>query len=142
MTETQARPGAPGPRTRQYQQRADKHQLDQLDRNGPLCQSGDYDPELWFPVDHARATPAQRVCADCPARRACLEYALVHGEDYGVWGGLSEYQRFQLRRSLVRAVRVRTGQRHLDGTPELTDALDRHAADYDPATDTQHRKGA
>jgi WhiB family redox-sensing transcriptional regulator len=60
----------------------------------------DSDPDLFFPT---RGGPdvtayAKAVCATCPVRTECLEYAVVHEERYGVWGGLSPKE----RRPLVR----------------------------------------
>ena len=36
---------------------------------------------------------AKRICADCPVKEPCLEYALEQRIDHGVWGGTSERQR-------------------------------------------------
>ena len=36
---------------------------------------------------------AKRICETCSERTPCLEYALVHRIDHGVWGGTSERQR-------------------------------------------------
>lgn len=62
-------------------------------------------PALFFP-DGERADVAvedvrraKAVCAGCPVRAACLEFALVTHQDYGVWGGTSESERYQLRRA-------------------------------------------
>lgn len=55
------------------------------------------DPELFFPERGESSFEARNVCADCPLRQPCLEYALAHKE-YGVWGGTSERQRQRLRR--------------------------------------------
>jgi WhiB family transcriptional regulator, redox-sensing transcriptional regulator len=49
--------------------------------------------DLWFPERGEPAGPAKRVCMTCPVRASCLEYALVHHENHGVWGGLSEHER-------------------------------------------------
>lgn len=39
---------------------------------------------------------AKAVCARCPVRRECLEYAITNREPFGVWGGLTEHQRREL----------------------------------------------
>lgn len=68
----------------------------------PACAG--MDPDLFFP--HALATRelefAKRVCAGCPVREVCLQDALDRGEQYGVWGGLSEDERRSLRRRAAR----------------------------------------
>ncbi|MEW2516705.1 WhiB family transcriptional regulator [Actinacidiphila alni] len=61
------------------------------------------DPELFFPVGTAgparlQVQKAQRICAGCPVREVCLEYALDIGESAGVWGGASEEERRSLKR--------------------------------------------
>jgi len=38
-------------------------------------------------------------------RGECLEYALVNGEKFGIWGGLSERERRRLRRARAQANR-------------------------------------
>jgi WhiB family redox-sensing transcriptional regulator len=50
---------------------------------------------------------ARRVCADCPVRDVCLEYALDHHIEHGVWGGASERarRRMALRRGGVRSAK-------------------------------------
>jgi WhiB family redox-sensing transcriptional regulator len=50
------------------------------------------DPELWFPAAGERGTAARRICAGCPVRAQCLEYALAASPLYGVWAGLSVKQ--------------------------------------------------
>ena len=41
---------------------------------------------------------ARRVCAECPVRAECLEWAIERGERYGVWGGLTAVERAKERR--------------------------------------------
>ena len=41
---------------------------------------------------------ARRICAECPVKGACLEYALRNGIDHGVWGGTSERERRRIAR--------------------------------------------
>jgi WhiB family redox-sensing transcriptional regulator len=41
---------------------------------------------------------AKRICDSCPVQQACLDYALANSIDVGTWGGLSVYERQELRR--------------------------------------------
>lgn len=50
-------------------------------------------PSVFFPSDGAGVEAARKICADCPVKAACLEHALVHRIDHGVWGGCSERER-------------------------------------------------
>ncbi|MGW7081290.1 WhiB family transcriptional regulator [Streptomyces sp. NPDC054871] len=61
------------------------------------------DPELFFPVSAlgAGATQtlrAKEVCARCPVRAECLEWALDTRQQSGVWGGTDEVQRTAMLR--------------------------------------------
>ena len=56
------------------------------------------DPNLFFPARGESVKEAKAVCARCPVRAECLEYALTNQEKFGIWGGLSERERRQLRR--------------------------------------------
>ena len=42
------------------------------------------------------ATYAKSLCAECPVKRACAEYAIKH-ESEGFWGGLTARERKSLR---------------------------------------------
>jgi WhiB family redox-sensing transcriptional regulator len=55
-------------------------------------------PTEFFPSDGLGVEIAQRVCASCPVRVECLEYALVHRIEHGVWGGASERERRRILR--------------------------------------------
>lgn len=50
-------------------------------------------PSAFFPNDGVGVDAARRICATCPVREPCLEYALVERIDHGVWGGASERER-------------------------------------------------
>jgi WhiB family transcriptional regulator, redox-sensing transcriptional regulator len=50
-------------------------------------------PSMFFPSDGVGVEVARRICADCPVKEPCLEYALAHRIDHGVWGGCSERER-------------------------------------------------
>lgn len=55
--------------------------------------------EYFFPPPKVRILAAtRRVCAGCEVRLECLAYALNHCEDNGIWGGLSEQERRDLKR--------------------------------------------
>jgi len=56
------------------------------------------DPDLFFPERGASTREAKSVCRSCEVRLECLEYALSHGEKFGIWGGLSERERRRVRR--------------------------------------------
>ena len=63
------------------------------------------DLEVFFPGPGESAEAARRVCAACPVRQACLDYAITNRIAYGVWGGLTERERRALRSGWVRASR-------------------------------------
>lgn len=57
-------------------------------------------PELtWFPTRGDDLRPIKGVCAGCLVRDECRAYAAAEGLRYGVFGGLSERERRQLRRA-------------------------------------------
>ena len=55
------------------------------------------EPDVFFPERGESVAAAKRVCAGCPVRDECLEFAEETLQKFGVWGGLSERQR-RLRR--------------------------------------------
>lgn len=73
--------------------------------NRPACAG--HDPELFFPESqhHGRRSPGYRadvaraksICAGCPVQAECLDRGLRE-ERFGVWGGLDQYARADLRR--------------------------------------------
>jgi hypothetical protein len=60
---------------------------------------------LFFPGRGESAGPARQICASCPVRRPCLDYAISHGITSGIWGGLADRDRRPLRTRHVSAVR-------------------------------------
>ncbi|MGL5405616.1 MAG: WhiB family transcriptional regulator [Propionibacteriaceae bacterium] len=67
----------------------------------------DEDPELFFPIGNTgpallQAEEAKKVCARCGVHEKCLAWALDAGQDYGVWGGMSEDERRALKRRNAR----------------------------------------
>jgi WhiB family transcriptional regulator, redox-sensing transcriptional regulator len=62
------------------------------------------DPDAWFPGKGRRELTqlAKRICARCPVRAQCLEYALSGADTWGgiatgIWGGATPQERDQLR---------------------------------------------
>jgi WhiB family redox-sensing transcriptional regulator len=51
------------------------------------------DPEAFFPEKGESTRAARRVCASCGVQQLCLDYALRHREQFGIWGGTSEQER-------------------------------------------------
>jgi WhiB family redox-sensing transcriptional regulator len=52
----------------------------------------------FFPSDGVGVERARRICAECPVKAECLEYALTYRIDHGVWGGCSERERRRMLR--------------------------------------------
>lgn len=59
------------------------------------------DPGVFFPADGGSVDRAKRVCAGCPVRPECLEFAVVGGESFGVWGGRSSVELAVWRKEVV-----------------------------------------
>jgi len=63
--------------------------------------------ELFFPIGHgpraeAQTKLAKSICNTCSVRAQCLEYALGANAQYGVFGGLAEEERREVRRHIAR----------------------------------------
>ena len=69
------------------------------------CQ--EHPPSVFFPSDGVGVEVARQICATCPVKGPCLEYALRNRIDHGVWGGASERERRRIlrQRRLTRASR-------------------------------------
>ncbi len=53
-----------------------------------------YPPAVFFPSDGVGVDRARKICnSECPVASQCLEYALEHRIEHGVWGGCSERER-------------------------------------------------
>lgn len=55
-------------------------------------------PEIFFPSDGIGVEIAKQICSGCRVAELCLDYALKHRIDHGVWGGCSERQRRRILR--------------------------------------------
>jgi WhiB family redox-sensing transcriptional regulator len=54
------------------------------------------DTDLFFPEKGGSTREAKQICRECTVAAECLDYALSHGERFGIWGGMSERQRRKL----------------------------------------------
>jgi WhiB family transcriptional regulator, redox-sensing transcriptional regulator len=68
------------------------------------------DSSLFFAPTHpetkdereGRERRAKTICAGCPVRVECLEYALRIREPHGIWGGLNQFERRRVLRDRER----------------------------------------
>lgn len=63
------------------------------------------DADLFFPERGASTRKAKSICGACEVKGDCLEYALVNGEKFGIWGGMSERERRRVRRERMISAR-------------------------------------
>lgn len=66
-------------------------------RTVAACRSAE--PDLFFPVSAADNNPlqvaeAKAICACCLVRRECLDFAIDSRQMHGIWGGLTEEERY------------------------------------------------
>ena len=61
--------------------------------------------EVFFPGRGETAEAARQVCAQCPVRQPCLEFAVSNRIMHGIWGGLTERERRALQSGWVQAAR-------------------------------------
>lgn len=89
------------------------------------------DPEAWFPAKGRANRYAKAVCAHCPVRQRCLDWAMATDQRFGVWGGLSTRERDRMKWAATRqlstamksgcdvsAGRIETGETASDLTPK------------------------
>lgn len=68
----------------------------------PPCRAED--PDLFFPDDSVKCAASEKlkeICAGCPLQLDCRNWAIEHDE-HGVWGGLSDWERKQMKRIVHR----------------------------------------
>ena len=63
------------------------------------------DLEVFFPGRGESAGPTRQVCAACPVRQPCLDYAVSNRITHGIWGGMTERERRPLQSAWVQAAR-------------------------------------
>jgi WhiB family redox-sensing transcriptional regulator len=55
------------------------------------------DPDVFFPSNGDPGAKAREICGGCAVRTQCLDYA-VETDEFGIWGGLDQDERRNLRR--------------------------------------------
>lgn len=60
---------------------------------------------LMFPTTGGGVKIAQGICATCPVKGPCGDYALDQRIEHGVWGGMSERERRRILTARRRAAR-------------------------------------
>ena len=63
------------------------------------------DADLFFPERGASTRKAKAICNACDVKGECLDFAIVQGEKFGIWGGMSERERRRVRRQRTVASR-------------------------------------
>ncbi|HEX2848975.1 MAG TPA: WhiB family transcriptional regulator [Acidimicrobiales bacterium] len=58
----------------------------------------DTETDIFFPASESDAGPALAICAVCPVREQCLEWALATRQHDGIWGGTTDSERRRIRR--------------------------------------------
>jgi hypothetical protein len=95
-----------------------------------------HEPEDWFPhpTNLAAIDAAKQVCFRCPVMLDCAQYALTTRQETGVWGGLSEGQRYTLTKKrrvhtagpdAIRAEVLRVLRPEMDPVTRLEDVWER-----------------
>lgn len=57
----------------------------------------DADPDAFFPEAGSNGMAAKKICNRCAVKQECLDYAMLHLIDDGVWGGTAAVERERLR---------------------------------------------
>lgn len=60
----------------------------------------EYPTDLFFPPSGTDGREAKQICAECPSRAACLDWALEVREPFGVFGGMTAAERYRLLRKM------------------------------------------
>jgi WhiB family redox-sensing transcriptional regulator len=79
------------------------------------------DPDLFFPIAVGTALAAKQVaralliCAGCPVKQQCLDFAMRTREPAGIWGGTTPEDRIRV----LRARHRRPSRRRVHEMPEV-----------------------
>lgn len=67
------------------------------------------DTEYFFPTkgDNVACDAAKAICAKCPVKQTCLNWAMTNEIWHGVWGGLTGNQRYNMAKKVRREQRTK-----------------------------------
>lgn len=66
------------------------------------------DPELWFSLVPREQHLAKKICHECPVEEQCRTWAMENGQDFGIWGGMGDWERRNIRAKQKRAEKQAT----------------------------------
>lgn len=55
-------------------------------------------PDLWYSSEKREQRQAVEICYKCPVIQKCRDEAFSNNEIYGIWGGMTELQRKEMRK--------------------------------------------
>lgn len=93
------------------------------------------DSGLFFPDGNEGVKAAKAFCQSCIVRSECLEHALTHKEEHGIWGGESERERGRMLRDRKRAAKILEIVQEAASSPEPA-ALEKAVTSPAPTTVT------
>lgn len=81
----------------------------------PMAACTSAEPDLFFPVSSAESNPSQvaeakAICARCLVRRECLDFAIQTRQMHGIWGGMTEEERYPAVKALQQSRELDAGR--------------------------------
>lgn len=58
----------------------------------------DIGPSVFFPHREDNEHIARAICKVCPVKEACLDFAIEHKIEFGIWGGVGIRERKRIAR--------------------------------------------
>jgi WhiB family redox-sensing transcriptional regulator len=92
-----------------------------------------YNVNLWFPERGKNAARAKVICAGCPSKEPCLNYALDNYITHGIFGGLDERGRRSVKR-----IRRNRPVRHVAGQPVSMSTYNNHGCRCEGCLEAVH----
>lgn len=109
---SQAGFAATGETIQQMQRRKLRERLEQPERPDWMAKGSclDHHPDLWYSDTGNAMQRAKGICAGCPSRKSCLEWAIETNEQWGIFGGHTRQERVNLKRRIDHQARKKAGE--------------------------------